>query len=59
MRVLPRVAGLNLRDRVGSADIQKELQMELLLLGVQMSHLRRVWHRIKMPLLVLLAVPTG
>lgn len=59
MRVLPRVAGFNLGDKVRSTDIQKELQIELLLLGVQMSHLRRSWHLIRMPLVVLLAVPTG
>lgn len=59
MRVLLRVSGLNLRDTVRSTDIQKELQIELLLLGIHMSHLRRFWHLISMPLVALLAVPTG
>ena len=40
MGFLQRVAGLNLRDRVRSLAIQRELEVELLLLCIKRSQLR-------------------
>jgi len=44
MSFLRRVAGLNLRDRVRSSDIWRELGVEPLLLRVRRSHLRWFGH---------------
>ncbi len=49
MSFLRRVAGLSLRDRVRSSDIQKELGVEPLLLCVERSQLRWLRHLVRMP----------
>jgi len=64
MSFLCRVAGLSLRDRVRSSDIQRELGVEPLLLRIERSQLRWFGHLIRMPpgrlpLEVFRARPTG
>ena len=49
IRFLSRVAGLRLRDRVRSSDIQRELKVELLFLCVDGGQLRWFGHLIWMP----------
>ncbi|XP_065817852.1 uncharacterized protein [Labrus bergylta] len=61
---LRRVAGLSLRDRVRSSDIQGELGVEPLLLRIERSQLRWFGHLLRMPpgrlpLEVFQARPTG
>ena len=45
---LRRVAGLGLRDKVRSSDIQEELRVEPLLLHVERSQLRCFGHLVRM-----------
>jgi len=64
MSFLRRVAGLSLRERVGSSDIRRELGVEPLLLRVERSQLRWFGHLIRtppgrLPLEVFQAPPTG
>ncbi|TWW67412.1 hypothetical protein D4764_02G0004530 [Takifugu flavidus] len=64
MSFLRRVAGLNLRDRVRSSDIQEELGVVGVLLHIKRSHLGWLGHLARMPsgclpLEVLRTCPTG
>ncbi|TWW74459.1 R2 Retrovirus-related Pol polyprotein from type I retrotransposable element [Takifugu flavidus] len=64
MSFLRRVAGLNLRDRVRSSDVQEELGVELLLLHIKRSQLGWLRHLARMPsgclpLEVFQTCPTG
>jgi len=49
MSFLHGVAGLSLRDRVRSSGIQRELEVELLLLHIERRQLRWFGHLIRMP----------
>ena len=49
MSFLRRVAGLSLRDKVRSSDIQRELGVEPLLLRIKRSQLRWFGHLTRMP----------
>ena len=49
MSFLRRVAGLRLRDRVRSSDIQERLRVEPLLLHMERSQLRWFGHLVRMP----------
>ena len=64
MSFLHRVVGRCLRDRVRSSVTQEELGVELLLLHIERSQLRWLWHLFRMPLgrlprEVFLARPAG
>ncbi|KAK0138508.1 Copper homeostasis protein cutC [Merluccius polli] len=49
MSFLRRVAGLSLRDRVRSSVIRQELGVDPLLLRVERSQMRWLWHLVRMP----------